>query len=293
MTTFKCWAAVLVAVLLLPNVAASAGAAKEANEKGKTLDKKVYDAAITALTESEIRKALKNFEAVNGRCGLDTPEMVRLILGKPINLTHFEQCTSLEQAVTAIKKVFPEHGLVTYWPEHGFIPGGVSVKHGFIIYSIDPLLSFTAYGGKPAAIVFSNEKQTLERIQNTVQSAAHGKYVDVNRILLATEKPKAESAKPKIPSHVSVLDDKMHRIRFTPAGVWQKDWQTTLELADDGTGTLVIAGYRSACHWTVEKEHFILDFAGWGKKTCDVLNGDTFVEMPEKVMKWSRMKSIK
>jgi hypothetical protein len=36
------------------------------------------------FTEKEIRKALKDFEAVNGRCGQDTPEMVRLILGEAI-----------------------------------------------------------------------------------------------------------------------------------------------------------------------------------------------------------------
>ena len=36
------------------------------------------------FTEQEIRKALKDFEAVNGRCTQDTPEMVRLILGKAI-----------------------------------------------------------------------------------------------------------------------------------------------------------------------------------------------------------------
>jgi hypothetical protein len=82
-----------------------------------------------------------------------------------------------------------------------------------------------------------------------------------------------------------------HRIRFTPAGVWRKDWQTTLELADDGTGTLVIAGFRSPCPWTVEKEHFVLHFTGWGTKTCDILDGDILVEMPEKSMKWSRIKS--
>ena len=52
-------------------------------------------------------RRLKDFEAVNGRCGQDTPEMVRLILGKAITLTNFEQCTSVEQAVAAIKKVFP------------------------------------------------------------------------------------------------------------------------------------------------------------------------------------------
>ena len=157
----------------------------------------------------------------------------------------------------------------------------------FHFYSVAPLLSFTAYGGKPAAVVFFDEKQTLERIRSTVQSAPHGKYVDADRILLGTEKPKA----PQKRSQVSVLDDKTHRIRFTPAGVWRKDWQTTLELADDGTGTLVIAGFRSPCTWTVEKEHFVLHFTGWGTKTCDILNGDIFVEMPEKSMKWSRIKS--
>jgi tetratricopeptide (TPR) repeat protein len=53
MTKCKCWVAVLIAVLLLPNVAASADPAKEAFEKGKScLDKKHYDAAITAFTEA-------------------------------------------------------------------------------------------------------------------------------------------------------------------------------------------------------------------------------------------------
>ena len=286
----------LCLIFLLGFCVSNAQERKWTDKSGKTTQTSVVSAKpdhpkAKTFTEQEIRKALKDFEAVNGRCTQDTPEMVRLILGTPIKLTHFEQCTSLEQAVTAIKKVFPEHGLVTYWAEHGFISGGVSVKHGFIIYSVDPLLSFTAYGGKPAAVVFFDEKQTLERIQNTVQSAPHGKYVDVNRVLIGTEKPKAEPTKPQGRSQVSVLNDKMHRIRFTPAGAWQKDWQTTLELADDGTGTLIIAGFRSACRWMVEKEQFILDFAGWGKKTCEVLDGNTFVEMPEKTMKWSRMKS--
>ena len=91
------------------------------------------------------------------------------------------------------QKVFPERKLVTYWPEHGFAPGGVPAKISFTIYRVDPLLSFTVYGGKPAALCFFDEKQTLERIGNTVQSAPHGKYVDVNRILLDPEKPKAET----------------------------------------------------------------------------------------------------
>ena len=53
MNTFKCWVAVLIAVLLLPNVAASADAAKEAYEKGKgCLEKKDFDAAIAAFTEA-------------------------------------------------------------------------------------------------------------------------------------------------------------------------------------------------------------------------------------------------
>jgi hypothetical protein len=52
MKTCKCRTAVLLALLLLPNVAASADAAKEACEKGKAcLEKKEYDAAITAFTE--------------------------------------------------------------------------------------------------------------------------------------------------------------------------------------------------------------------------------------------------
>ena len=52
MNTFKCQSVVLIAVLLLP-VAASADAAKEAYEKGQAcLDKKDYDAAITAFTEA-------------------------------------------------------------------------------------------------------------------------------------------------------------------------------------------------------------------------------------------------
>src|SRR5580658_9672784 len=67
MNTFKCWAAVLIAVLLLPNVAASADAAKEAYEKGKScLEKKDYDAAITAFNEA-IKLDNKNAEAYSER----------------------------------------------------------------------------------------------------------------------------------------------------------------------------------------------------------------------------------
>src|SRR5271157_3332475 len=53
MNTFKCSAAVLIAVLLLPNVATSADAAKVAYEKSMAcLQKGDYDSAIAALTEA-------------------------------------------------------------------------------------------------------------------------------------------------------------------------------------------------------------------------------------------------
>ncbi len=61
--TSKYWAAMLIAVLLLPSVAASADAAKEAYEKGKAcLEKHDYDAAIDAFTEA-IRLDPENAEA--------------------------------------------------------------------------------------------------------------------------------------------------------------------------------------------------------------------------------------
>jgi tetratricopeptide (TPR) repeat protein len=48
-----CWVMALVAVLLLPGVAVTADAAKEACEKGVScLDKQDYDGALTALTEA-------------------------------------------------------------------------------------------------------------------------------------------------------------------------------------------------------------------------------------------------
>ena len=44
MNTCKCWTTLLIAIVLLPNVAESADAAKEAYEKGKTFfDKGDYD----------------------------------------------------------------------------------------------------------------------------------------------------------------------------------------------------------------------------------------------------------
>ena len=67
MNTFKCWTAVLVAILLLPSVAASADAATEAYEKGKAcLDKKDYDAAIVAFTRA-IQLDPNNAKAYNRR----------------------------------------------------------------------------------------------------------------------------------------------------------------------------------------------------------------------------------
>ena len=53
MNRCKCWAAVLIAVLLLPNVAACADPAKEAFEKGKAcLEKGDFEVAIAAFTEA-------------------------------------------------------------------------------------------------------------------------------------------------------------------------------------------------------------------------------------------------
>ena len=53
MNTCKSWTAVLIAILLLPNVAASADAAKEAYENGKAcLEKQDYDGAAAAFTEA-------------------------------------------------------------------------------------------------------------------------------------------------------------------------------------------------------------------------------------------------
>jgi tetratricopeptide (TPR) repeat protein len=67
MNTFKCWAVVLIAVFLLPNVGASANPAKEAYQKGKAcLEKKDLDAAIAAFTEA-IRLDPKFAEAYSYR----------------------------------------------------------------------------------------------------------------------------------------------------------------------------------------------------------------------------------
>ena len=53
MNVCKCSTVVLIILLLLPNVAASADTAKGAYEKGKaSLEKKDYDAAISAFTEA-------------------------------------------------------------------------------------------------------------------------------------------------------------------------------------------------------------------------------------------------
>ena len=63
MNTFKCRSVVLIVVLLLPNVAASADAAKEVYEKGKaSFGKRDYDAAIAAFSEA-IRLNPTNVEA--------------------------------------------------------------------------------------------------------------------------------------------------------------------------------------------------------------------------------------
>ena len=67
MNTCKCWTAVLVGTLLLPNVAKSADTAAEACQKGEScLDKEDFDAAISAYTEA-IRLDAKLAEGYGGR----------------------------------------------------------------------------------------------------------------------------------------------------------------------------------------------------------------------------------
>jgi tetratricopeptide (TPR) repeat protein len=67
MNACKCWLAVLVVVVLLPNVAASADVAKEAYQKGiSSLAKKDYDAAIAAFSE-DIRLDPKHANAYVSR----------------------------------------------------------------------------------------------------------------------------------------------------------------------------------------------------------------------------------
>ena len=131
-------------------------------------------------------------------------------------------------------------------------------------------------------MVFFDEKQTLERIRNTVMQTAWQVRGRERQILIG-----AEAQRPKVGRLASWT---MHRIRFIPAGVWRKDWQTTLELADDGTGTLVIAG-SVAMPLDGGEGAFRPQFTGWGTRTCDILDADTFVQIPEKSQKWSRIKS--
>ena len=40
----------------------------------------------------------------------------------------------------------------------------------------------------------------------------------------------------------------------------------------------------------MENDHFVIQFPGWGRHTFDVLDGDTFLQLPEKSQKWSRIK---
>ena len=67
MNTFKCWAVALIAVLLLPNVAASADPVKESMRKGKAcFDKEDYVGAVAAYSGA-IKLDPKNAEAYFGR----------------------------------------------------------------------------------------------------------------------------------------------------------------------------------------------------------------------------------
>jgi hypothetical protein len=73
MNTFKCWASVLIAILMLPNVAVSADAAKEAYEKGKAfLEKQDYDAAIAAFAEGSPRHSPSPKQNPDAQC--NSPE---------------------------------------------------------------------------------------------------------------------------------------------------------------------------------------------------------------------------
>ena len=89
---------------------------------------------------------------------------------------------------------------------------------------------------------------------------------------------------------VSVIDVNKHSVLFSPAGVWKKydlNSQATLRLESNGTGTFIYPGHKSGCSWRVDKGVFVLHFADFGKRTCSILDGDTFMETQNK---WLRVR---
>jgi hypothetical protein len=133
------------------------------------------------FTKTEIENALLNFVAKQSKCEKDTPRIVCTLLQRCCKLQHAEKCTSFEEFLDAINNEFPEFGLVPFWPMDGYV-GSETVKHGYVVYSINPLCSFTAFDGC-GNLKFLNADETKDKVENTFILEKEGRrYVDVNKI---------------------------------------------------------------------------------------------------------------
>ena len=135
-------------------------------------------------TDQTIGAALQNFTATQGQCTCDIPKVINLLVGRQCHLKAGPRCTDLNGAIDAIEKLFHHCGLVPIWLEQGYF-GNCPVWHGYIVFSVSPLRSFTVWPGL-CNLGFFDENQTRMKIQATIDRARPcenpDRYVDVNQI---------------------------------------------------------------------------------------------------------------
>lgn len=128
----------------------------------------------------DIRLIVGNYNCPQNECTRVIPEMIKVLLGGKCGLTKNVICSNLPDVITTIQKYIGQTSLIEIWPSSGFADPHLTtpVWHGYIIFSVSPLQSFTAW---PDGLTFYNEAETFRAIENTLNSKAHNNEITINQ----------------------------------------------------------------------------------------------------------------
>lgn len=130
-----------------------------------------------SFSKEYIKSKVGNYKCPQGKCGEIAIEMAESILGGKCQLIANVQCCSLEETLTKIASFLTNNNLVVIWPSSGFC-GPNPAWHSYIVFNANPLQSFAAWEQDNE---FYDEKETKEKIENTINSEKHNKVITIHQ----------------------------------------------------------------------------------------------------------------